>query len=83
MSRIRTMLVLLSTAALAATGAAAVSADPARAAAGAAVSVWETTADQSQLLAPQARATFAAGAPLQQWTCTGGSNQNFALTAQS
>jgi len=61
MSRIRIMLVLLSTAALAATGAAAVSADPARAASGAAVSVWETTADQSQLLAPQAGATFAAG----------------------
>ena len=61
MSRIRIMLVLLGTAVLAATGGAAVSAGPARAASGAAVSVWETTADQSQLLAPQAGATFAAG----------------------
>ncbi|HEY2791860.1 MAG TPA: RICIN domain-containing protein [Micromonosporaceae bacterium] len=33
----------------------------AAAAAGATVSVWETTADQSKLLAPQAAATFAAG----------------------
>ena len=61
MSRIRIMLGLLSTAALAAAGAAAVSAGPARAASGTAVSVWETTADQSQLLAPRAGATFAAG----------------------
>ena len=62
MSRIRIMLVLLGTAVLAATGGAAVSAGPARAASGAAVSVWETTADQSQLLAPQAGTAFAAGA---------------------
>jgi glucosylceramidase len=61
MSRIRIMLGLLGTAALTATGVAAVSAGPARAASGPAVSVWETTADQSQLLAPQAGATFAAG----------------------
>jgi glucosylceramidase len=61
MSRTGIMLVLLGTAVLAAAGAAAVSADPARAASGAAVSVWETTADQSQLLAPQAGATFATG----------------------
>ena len=61
MSRIRIMVGLLGTAALTATGFAAVSAGPARAASGAAVSVWETTADQGQLLAPQAGAAFAAG----------------------
>ena len=60
MSRIRIMVGLLGTAALTATGVAAVSAGPARAASGAAVSVWETTADQGQLLAPQAGAAFAA-----------------------
>jgi glucosylceramidase len=76
MSRIRIVLASLSAAALATAGAAAVIPGSAHAAsgasgaaraavhaaaAGAGVSVWETTADQAQLLAPQPGATFAAG----------------------
>jgi glucosylceramidase len=89
MSRIRIMLGLLSTAA----GVAAVSAGPARAASGAAVAVWETTADQSHLLAPQAGATFAAGSgsasqtitvsPATTYQAMTGFGASFTLTAQS
>jgi glucosylceramidase len=61
MSRIAIVVASLGTAALITTGAAALSPGAARAAAGAAVSVWETTASQSSLLAPQTGATFAAG----------------------
>lgn len=61
MSRIKSMAAALSAAALVTVGVAVASPGAARAASGAAVSVWETAADQSQLLAPQAGATFAAG----------------------
>ena len=62
MSRIKGMTALLGAAALiAAGGIAGLSPGAAHAASGPAVSVWETTADQSQLLAPQAGATFNAG----------------------
>jgi glucosylceramidase len=62
MSRSKGMTALLGAAALiAAGGIAGLSSGAAHAASGPAVSVWETTADQSQLLAPQAGATFNAG----------------------
>jgi glucosylceramidase len=61
MSRIRRMTASLGTAALITAGAAAMSPGAAHAASGAAVSVWETTTDQSQLLAPQTGATFQSG----------------------
>jgi glucosylceramidase len=62
MSRIKGMTALLGAAALiAAAGIAGLSPGAAHAASGPAVSVWETTANQSQLLAPQAGATFNAG----------------------
>ncbi len=59
MSRFRTIAAALGAATLA-VGVVAVI-DTAQAATGTAVSVWETTADQSRLLAAQAGATFAAG----------------------
>jgi glucosylceramidase len=62
MSRSKGMTALLGAAVLiAAGGIAGLSPGAARAASGPAVSVWETTASQSQLLAPQAGATFNAG----------------------
>jgi glucosylceramidase len=62
MSRIKGMMTLLGAAALIAAGGIAwLSPGAAHAASGPAVSVWETTADQSQLLNPQAGATFNAG----------------------
>jgi glucosylceramidase len=62
MSRSKGMTALLGAAALiAAGGIAGLSPGAAHAASGPTVSVWETTADQSQLLAPQAGATFNAG----------------------
>jgi glucosylceramidase len=62
MSRIKAVTASLSAAALAAAaGFAVMSPGTAHAASGPAVSVWETTANQSQLLAPQAGATFNAG----------------------
>ena len=62
MSRIKGTTALLGAAALiAAGGIAGLSPGAAHAASGPAVSVWETTANQSQLLAPQAGATFNAG----------------------
>ena len=62
MSRSKGMTALLGAAALiAAGGIAGLSPGAAHAASGPAVSVWETTANQSQLLAPQAGATFNAG----------------------
>ena len=61
MSRIRRMAASLGTAALITAGVAVVSPGAAHAASGAAVSVWETTTDQSQLLAPQTGATFQSG----------------------
>ena len=62
MSRSKGMTALLGAAALIAAGAiAGLSPGAAHAASGPAVSVWETTANQSQLLAPQAGATFNAG----------------------
>jgi glucosylceramidase len=62
MSRVKAVTASLSAAALAAAaGFAVMSPGTAHAASGPAVSVWETTANQSQLLAPQAGATFNAG----------------------
>jgi len=61
MSRIKGMAAALGAAALIAAGIGGLSPGAAHAASGPAVSVWETTADQSQLLAPQASATFNAG----------------------
>ncbi len=61
MSRIKGMAASLGAAALIAAGIGGLSPGAAHAASGPAVSVWETTADQSQLLAPQASATFNAG----------------------
>ena len=60
MSRINRMRMTasLGAAALITAGLAGLSPGAAHAASGAAVSVWETTTDQSQLLAPQAGATF-------------------------
>ncbi|HEY1485920.1 MAG TPA: RICIN domain-containing protein [Micromonosporaceae bacterium] len=60
MSRIRITVASLAAGVLVTTGLIAVSGSAAQAA-GASVSVWETTADQSKLLAPQTGATFAAG----------------------
>ena len=61
MSRIKGLAASLGAAALIAAGIGGLSPGAAHAASGPAVSVWETTADQSQLLAPQASATFNAG----------------------
>ncbi len=61
MSRSKGMTASLGAAALIAAGMAGLSPGAAHAASGPAVSVWETTADRSQLLAPQAGATFNAG----------------------
>jgi glucosylceramidase len=61
MSRIRITAASLGAATLITAGFAAASPGVAHAAAGPAVSVWETTADQSQLLAPQAGVSFASG----------------------
>jgi glucosylceramidase len=61
MSRIKSMTASLGTAALITAGVAVMSPAAAHAASGAAVSVWETTADQSQLLTPQAGAAFNTG----------------------
>jgi glucosylceramidase len=61
MSRIAIVMASLGTAALAIAGVATLGPGTARAAAGPAVSVWETTANQSSLLAPQTGATLAAG----------------------
>lgn len=60
-SKVKSIVASLSTVALIAGGSATVGATAAQAATGAAVSVWETTADHSQLLAPQSGAAFAAG----------------------
>jgi glucosylceramidase len=60
MSRIRILMASLGAAGLIA-GLVVMSPGAAHAASGPAVSVWETTTDQSQLLAPQAGATFNAG----------------------
>jgi glucosylceramidase len=60
MSRIRIIVASLGTVALVSTGAVVAGAGAAQAAPGT-VSVWETTADQSRLLASQAGATFATG----------------------
>ena len=61
MSHIRTIVASLGTAALVIALGAVATPGPAQAATGAAVSVWETTADQSKLLAAQSGATFATG----------------------
>jgi glucosylceramidase len=61
MSRSKAMMASLSAAALVTAGFAVLGPGQARAASGPAVSVWETTADQSKLLAPQAGATFNTG----------------------
>src|ERR1700743_3874059 len=61
MSRIKGGAVMLGAAALVPPAIGGLSPGAAHAASGPAVSVWETTADQSQLLAPQAGATFNAG----------------------
>jgi len=60
-SKVRSIVASLSTVALIAGGSATVGATAAQAATGAVVSAWETTADHSQLLAPQSGAAFAAG----------------------
>src|SRR6202046_3723689 len=71
MSRIKRMTASVGAAALiAAAGLAAASSGAAQAAAGPAVSVTETTANQSQLLAPQAGATFAPGSSAQSQVIT-------------
>src|ERR1700678_284381 len=70
MSRIKRMTASLGAAALITAGLAAVSSGPARAAAGPAVSVTETTTNQSQLLASQAGATFAPGSSSQSQVIT-------------
>ena len=59
--KVRSIVASLSTVALVAAGSITVGASAAQAATGSAVSVWETTADHSQLLAQQAGAMFAAG----------------------
>ena len=61
MSLIKGLTASLGAAALIAAGIGGLSPGAAHAASGPAVSAWETTADQSQLLAPQASATFNAG----------------------
>ena len=63
MSRIKKVTAALGAAALISAGAAVMGPSAAHAASGPAVSVWETTASQSQLLAAQAGATFNAGNP--------------------
>ena len=69
MSRIKTMTAALGATALIA-GIAVMSPGAARAASGPAVSVTETTTNQSQLLAPQAGATFAPGSSSQSQVIT-------------
>jgi glucosylceramidase len=61
MSRIKSTAASLCAAALIAAGYAGMSSGAAQAASGPAVSVWETTTNQSQLLAPQTGASFAPG----------------------
>src|ERR1700722_12850868 len=61
MSRIKKVTAALGAAALITAGAAVMGPTAAHAASGPAVSVWETTTNQSQLLAPQAGATFQSG----------------------
>jgi glucosylceramidase len=61
MSRIKKVTAALGAAALITAGAAVMGLSAAHAASGPAVSVWETTTNQSQLLAPQAGATFQSG----------------------
>ena len=61
MSRIKKVTAALGAGALITAGAAVMGPGAAHAASGPAVSVWETTTNQSQLLAPQAGATFNAG----------------------
>ncbi|MFC1432176.1 RICIN domain-containing protein [Streptacidiphilus sp. N1-3] len=62
MSRTRTRILTASLAAAALVGGTVASLGTAHAATGTAVSVWETTADQSKLLAPQTGTAFASGA---------------------
>lgn len=61
MSRIKNVTATLGAAALITAGAAVMGPGAAHAASGPAVSVWETTTNQSQLLASQAGATFQSG----------------------
>jgi glucosylceramidase len=61
MSRSKSMTAALGAATLIIAGFSVLSPGPAQAASGPSVSVWETTANQSQLLAPQAGATFNTG----------------------
>jgi glucosylceramidase len=61
MSRIKKVTAALGAAALITAGAAVMGPSAAHAASGPAVSVWETTTNRSQLLAPQAGATFQSG----------------------
>lgn len=61
MSRFRKLVALLGVAALVTGGIIAMDTGTAQAAAGASVSVWETTSDQSRLLAAQAGTAFATG----------------------
>ena len=70
MSRIKRMTASLGAAALITAGLAAVSSGAAHAASGPAVSVTETTTDQSQLLAPQTGASFAPGSSSQSQVIT-------------
>ena len=70
MSRIKRMTASLGAAALITAGLAAVSSGGAHAASGPAVSVTETTTDQSQLLAPQTGASFAPGSSSQSQVIT-------------
>ncbi len=65
MSRIRRMTASLGAASLISAGLAGMSSGAAHAASGPAVSVTETTTNQSQLLAPQSGATFAPGSSSQ------------------
>ncbi|MHA6757199.1 RICIN domain-containing protein [Streptacidiphilus sp. PAMC 29251] len=69
MSRTRFIQASLAAAALI-TGSVTAMGTAAHAASGTAVSVWETTADQSRLLAPQAGATFASGSSSASQTIT-------------
>src|SRR5277367_694131 len=71
MSRIKRMTASVGAVALVVTaGLAAASSGPAHAASGPAVSVTETTTNQSQLLAPQTGATFAPGSSSQSQVIT-------------
>src|SRR5580693_3616247 len=70
MSRIKKATAALGAAALVTAGAAVMGPSAAHAASGPAVSVWETTTNQSQLLAPQAGATFQSGSGTASQTIT-------------